>query len=289
MARYQKHAVPGTPPARLSRRASRRARDGEATLLLSARRLRAGRARRRMIPAMQVICSCGKKLFFGEDPNEEQVCDRCGQKVRASGPVADRRKDRPGAKGGTRTPLPARAGEPQGFETALRRSPVPRPGEDTGDLLPGRIASEHRRSRLGCVLVPVFLAGAAVGADFLLRPPGALPCGHKGKADYLFGLVPGHSCPGLEALRYLDRVRRRALLQTEELPRSFRELVGGKEELAPPTQTPYTFDIADDGALVADPIDGSPGLSHYRLEREGTVRCEESERAGPSSLQTGSF
>lgn len=232
---------------------------------------------------MQITCNCGKKLFFGGDPNEEQVCDRCGQTVRASGgPSPPPKRSAPKRRSSGVRPALARrqTGE-------LRKTPRP-PRISTRVKL--FIASERvSRKGCGCLLVLLLVVGGAFGADYLLNPPGPLPCGHEGKRSYLFGAVPlGHGCEGLKALGYLDRARR-AIAGAEGSPTDFANVKGLPGVGDPPEGTPYRFGMLAEGVLAADPEDPTTGLYGYLMEPDGTVRFEKDGEATLESPKSGSF
>ena len=209
---------------------------------------------------MQVTCSCGNKLFFGGDPAETQVCDRCGQTVGPGGPV-----------GGTKRPPRRRAavgGRPPD-EPPPPRMPKGRPPITTRDRL--YIASDRKSHKgLGCALLLVLALGAAFAVDlFVVNPSGELRCGHEGKESYFFGLLPfGHSCPGLEAIRYLDRARR-AYLADPDAPDDFDEIQRLPGVGSPPAGVPYDFDSLGGGEFVAEAR--NPGDKSYTMAADGTV------------------
>jgi len=235
---------------------------------------------------MQVTCSCGKKLFFADDPDEEQICDRCGQKVRASGPSP--RPDRPAPK--RRSSGERRAVAPH--ETGEIRKPPGRPKISTRARL--FIASERVSTKgCGCLVALLLLFGAGVlGADYFINPPGLLTCGHEGKASYAFGMVPsrpfGHECEGLKALEYLDRARR-AIASSTGKPTDFESVKSLPGVGEPPEGTHYKFGMFGDGTLAADPKEGKSGLYHYLVEPGGTVRYEKDGVATLESDKSGSL
>ncbi|MHC4506990.1 MAG: hypothetical protein ACYTFI_27195 [Planctomycetota bacterium] len=232
---------------------------------------------------MQVTCSCGKKLFFGEDPDEEQVCNFCGQTVRASGPASP---------AGRPTPKRRASGERRAVaphETGEIRKPPDRPKISTRARL--FIAGERGRGKgCGCLVALLLLVGAGVlAADYFMKPPGLLTCGHEGKASYAFGVVPfGHGCEGLKALEYLDRARR-AIASSTGRPTDFESVKSLPGVGEPAEDAPYKFGMFGDGTLAADPKDGKPGLYHYLVEPDGTVRYEKDEVATLESDESGSL
>jgi len=218
---------------------------------------------------MQVTCSCGKKLIFGDDPNEVHVCNFCGQTVTPAGPVADKS---------------ARGKRGSGFRRAVSddedASPPP-PRRPRGDPpISAReklyIASANQSGKgKGCVIALLVAVAAAFAIDyFVVNPVRTLPCGHEGKEAYLFGILPvGHTCPGLEVIRYMDRLRR-----SMPDPTIARVDIDTLKEQAgvgdPPA--PYDCDVLDDGSLRCWPTDDS-GLTVYTMSFGGEVTPEESE------------
>lgn len=231
---------------------------------------------------MQVTCSCGKKHFFGDDPDEEQVCDRCGQTVRASG--GDDRAERRGPKrraSGLRTAVPRReTGE-------LRKTPVPPRISTRARLF---IASERvSKKGCGCVIFLLVIVGGVLGADHFLNPPELLPCAHEGRTSYVFGVLPlGHECEGLKALKYLDRARL-ALASSRGRPSDFANVKSLPGVGEPPEGTPYGFNIFGESVLAADPKDPESSLFHYLMEPDGTVRFEKDGQATRQSAKSGSI
>jgi len=220
---------------------------------------------------MQVTCSCGKKLLFSDDPNEVQVCDRCGQTVRRTGPVADK-------------PSPARRGSGlRGAVHGTGEEPPPPPRRPRGNPpITTReklyIASARKSNKgLGCVVLLLVALAAAFAIDyFAVYPVRALPCGHVGKESYLFGLLPfGHSCEGLEAIRYMDRARQ-AFLDAPDMAADMdliRNLAGLGEPPASYVITPY-----EDGSFTAMPkTEADPALAGYTMAPDGTVTREDAE------------
>ncbi len=217
---------------------------------------------------MQVTCNCGKKIFFGEDPNEVQVCDRCGQTVRTTGPVED--KPSPGRRGSGFRPAVGGGDD----EPPPPRRPKGRPPISTREQL--YIASDKgSRKGLGCLIFLLIVVGAAAGVDyFLVYPNSELNCGHGGKEAYLFGALPfGHSCPGLEAIRYMDSARR-AMRRTPGMSYDMDSIREGSDIGEPPAS--YVFDVFDDGGFTADAEEGS-GLASYSMDFDGGVKRETSE------------
>jgi hypothetical protein len=230
---------------------------------------------------MQIICDCGKKLFFGDDPDARQVCDRCGQEVSASGkPLPKRQAPKHSAPVGRDD---ARDDE----ETPRRRAGPPPEVFERTKLF---VASDRKSGKgLGCLVLLIIAAGAAFAADWFLHPSVELPCGHEGKESYLFGAVPlGHSCHGLKALRFLDRARRAAQAAAQP-PRDYAEVEGLPGVGSPPAGTPYRFSVLPDGSFAADPGDADSDLYHYLVEPDGTVRYEKDGEATRASPESGAF
>jgi hypothetical protein len=236
---------------------------------------------------MEVTCSCGKKLYFGSS-DEEQICDRCGQTVKASGAPAAKLPPARGAARGARGG--ARRGRRHGATEELAAQAVRRPRapplSSRGRLT---IAGERKSRRgVGCLALIVVAAGGVFGADYYMNPPRRLPCGHEGKLSYAFGALPfGHGCEGLRAVLYLDRAR----LATQEASgdySNFRILIRTSDLGHPPEGTPYEFSLLSDGSLAADPKAESSDLYHYLMEPDGTVRYERgAEATGESPLARG--
>jgi len=219
---------------------------------------------------MQVTCSCGKRLFFSDDPNEVQVCDRCGQTVSRTGPVADRPS--PGRRGsGLRGAV-----RDKGDEPPPPRRPRGKPPITTHEKLYIASAKKSRKG-LGCFVFLLTALAAAFAIDyFIANPPHTLPCGHEGKESYLFGLLPlGHSCEGLKAIRYMDRARK-TLLDAPDMAADM-ELIRDRSGMGKP---PASYDITpyEDGSFTAVPKPGSdPGLASYTMAPDGTVTREKDE------------
>jgi hypothetical protein len=223
---------------------------------------------------MQVTCSCGKKIFFGEDPNEVQVCDRCGQTVSTTGPVEDkpsRGKRGSGPRGGGGG---GGGGSGNDDEPPPLRRPKGRPPITTREQL--YIASAQKSWRgLGCLVFLLIVVGATVATDyFLVYPVRELSCGHEGKEAYLFGALPfGHSCPGFEAIRYMDSARK-ALRRTPAMLYNMDSIRKHSDIGEPPAS--YVFDVYEDGSFTADAEEGS-GLASYSMDFDGSVKRETSE------------
>jgi hypothetical protein len=218
------------------------------------------------MPGMLVTCTCGKKLFFGDDPGEVQVCDRCGQKVRSA------------AAGGAEELAPGRAtpSRPHAARGKTRAAP-PTPPPAKFDSVRVYIASAQTSlaRRFGCAALVLVVLAAPVVVDYVLRPPGPLPCGHEGKRAYLFGLIPGHRCARIEALEYLNRARR-------EIARREKARIGTAMRLSelhsttavgpPPEDSPYEFRLNEDRSLLASPKESGSGHPYLVLEVDRSVR-----------------
>ncbi len=211
---------------------------------------------------VQITCNCGKKLFFGDDPNEVQVCDRCGQTISTSGPVEGKR------------PRARRSSDLHGDdEPPPPRRPKGRPPISTREKL--YIASARGSKKgLGCLIVLLVAFAAAFAVDyFMVYPRSELRCGHEGKESYLFGALPmGHSCEGLEAIRYMDRARK-AFLNDGTMPLEMQAIQSRSGIDGPPEGTPYVFEVYEGGAFTAVPESGS-GLARYTMEPDGSVTRE---------------
>jgi hypothetical protein len=238
---------------------------------------------------MLVTCSCGKKLFFGDDPNEEQACDRCGQKIRS--PLSgDSRRLEAVERSSPRRGLPRQRSNTSG-PPQQANAPPPKREYDSVRLY---IASARRSpaKMLGCLAVLLLIAGAVVGLDFLANPVKRLPCGHKAKPDYMFGLVPGHTCDTLVVLRYLESVRRElraleegrvgVLMRVKELHKS------GYVD-PPPEKPDYEYTLNEDRTVSAYPASTDEDAPHYLIERNGDIRMERGRPATELSPVIGRF
>jgi hypothetical protein len=227
---------------------------------------------------MLVTCTCGKKLVFGEEPNEQQVCDRCGQKVSSPlGAEAERAQTEqlPERKPAAPPSLPKGA-LPHRFAT----SPI------SSRILAVRNAREPRGS-FGCVIVLLVLVALVVGGDFVVNPFGELACGHRGKTAYLYNLIPlGHTCDGLKALQYLAEARREIYAREA----GGNGAVGSLDALqaAQPANTPYVFALGYEG-LIAFPRDEASALPSFLLQNDGTVRMNHGADATGTSQKTGTL
>ncbi|MHC5056826.1 MAG: hypothetical protein ACYTKD_19240, partial [Planctomycetota bacterium] len=125
------------------------------------------------------------------------------------------------------------------------------------------------RKGLGCVLALLVAVAAAFAVDFfLVYPNRELRCGHEGKESYFFGALPlGHSCEGLEAIRYMDSARE-AFLDTPNMAPDM-EVIQTRADLGEPPAS-YGFSAFEDGTFTAEADVGS-GLASYTMGPDGTV------------------
>jgi hypothetical protein len=254
----------------------------------------------------EVVCSCGNKVYLGDDPADEQVCSRCGERHGGAGapapPVTSYRPrssvtapivpSRPGSSAvNPAVSAPVTRASASGYRPSADTGAVRRSGHGIEPVLthlPGRrqasetsryvLRSEMRRgSRLGCLVAFIAVVSGTFAADYYVNPPRQLPCGHTGRESYLFGAIPlGHSCEALEALKYANRGRVAYLALQKSgqwTPDSFADMQRETELGAPPPGTQHTFEIGRAGILVVPKL-GSAGLASFLIEWDGTVRRE---------------
>ena len=160
-------------------------------------------------------------------------------------------------------------------------------------------------ARLGCVTrafrlvfrLPVLVVAlaAAIGYDYYLYPARGLPCGHAAKERFVFDKFRiRHSCPAMNALYYLDRARtaiNRELDADEEndVTPVFLAVIALPGVGHPSADISYTFDVAEDLSLTADPSDADSALPSFYLELDGTIHVERDRVADPASPVAGRF
>ncbi len=215
---------------------------------------------------MQVTCTCGKKLYFGDDPSETQVCSRCGQTVGASGPAGG---SPPPPK---RSSLPARgAADGGGGGPPPPRRPKGGPPITTRQQrhIAGKGDSNYR---LGCALILLVALTAVFVADFFfVYPKRTLRCGHEGKEAYLLGALPvGHACEGIKTIWFMDAARK-AYIDGINMPANV-EAISVRADLGDPPES-YDIEMFDDGSLRAEPLEDAE-LATYFMAADGTVTQE---------------
>jgi hypothetical protein len=210
---------------------------------------------------MLATCTCGKKLFFGDDPGEQQVCDRCGQKV--DSPLSS-------TDGPHSTPLPQNL-TPKWDRPPKNSSPREFARSPMSSKLHVASDTQSPWRAIGCVSLIVLLLIGPAAADFLVYPPRTLMCGHHGKLAYVFGLVPlGHDCERLNVIYYMKDAREEVLQRAKQDA----DAVPGIAEMhtRPPSGAGYRFDVGTDGSIYAYPEDGEPELPYFALSIDGSLR-----------------
>ncbi len=251
----------------------------------------------------RMTCDCGNTLYFG-DEDEFQVCDRCGQKVSASGGPLEEPRRPAGTEPLRGVPRPAVAvqpgGEPAGPGATAGvegATEPPRPAEMPLFVPRVRLGLLRRTFRL-VFRLPVLIVAlvAAAGWDYHLYPRRRLPCGHLAKELYAFGFlrIP-HHCLAMKALRYLDTARRAIVKELEDdsdLAPNLQVIKALPGVGNPAADIRYRFTVEKDLSLAADPSDRGSGFPSFYLELDGTVHAEgagSDMNAGLGSPVTGRF